>query len=168
MSRPNRRTGDVPLKPLSGPDRQFIDRATKPYRRAALRPLQVPSDTWDWLTVDDVLRIAAASFLYTRQRVQDALRTHRLQDEGTDQFNHPELGPWATRETFADDLSYTFKLRLAKLAAERGLDEQEPLLEMLSAWEGRSQLVQSDAGAEGTPPSPALLPQEQTALAGGG
>lgn len=89
-------------------------------------PTARAEDAYDWITPEDVMRIALASF-YRVCRDLDVPAAQPWIQDGV---------AWASREDVARDLEEDFGLRLAAFAHERGLAVSEDVAQELTRRDG--------------------------------
>jgi hypothetical protein len=75
-------------------------------------PVQRPQDCWDWLTREDVTRMAARAFELARAECFPPAGERFMQDGM----------PWSGRDSFAIDLALVFELQVKNEAHRLGID----------------------------------------------
>ncbi len=107
--------------PLSNAERKAIHQGMR-HHRPSNRPIEQPSDTWDWVTADDLLRVSMKAFQRTRRTANAA-----------------------TREQFAVSVAEAFRVYLAKLAVDRGLTGFDAELTALASIESVYEAAEATA-----------------------
>lgn len=86
-----------------------------------------PKDCWDWITPEDVCRHALAAFVMASQS---------MRQPGGQSFVDNEGVPWASRQTFADNLALLFELRLKTEGYQVGVDQHwQAQAKQLQLWQ---------------------------------
>ena len=115
--------------------------------RKPLAPVTKPADCWDWITPEDVLRIALASF-YAACR-----RTELLPEDGSPWVDADGIA-YSDRFGLPVEISWQFEHRIAEFAHARGignfLDQVRELIDderhikNRSPWKPHASILRTD------------------------
>lgn len=95
---------------------------------SALHPETRPQDCWDWLTPEEVARMALIAYEMARKHSRPPAG-ERFRDVG---------GVWASREDFARNLAYLFELQVKSEAHGLGIGDYADEAGRLLLWRGKA------------------------------